>query len=147
MSFRKEYQDARDTSWGIGAWLLCLGTLALVAFLALHVLGVFSSVATAPGRVVGRTLETDNIITKYEWFHDANGTYKARVAQIIAKKRDVSDPTNDQSEKYRLRVELGAMQQSCRDIAQRYNANATKTNQSIFMGRDAPTQLNPSACE
>lgn len=141
--FRREYKDASSTSWGIGAWLLCLGALGTVAWLAIAVIGSI----TAPVRVASRTLGTVNIITKYEWFHDANGNYKARVAQIIAKKRDVADPSNDPAEKYRLRVELGAMQQSCRELSQRYNANAAKINQSIFMGRDAPMQLNPAACE
>jgi hypothetical protein len=146
-NFRREYSEARKEGMGLFAWFIVFAVVGGLALLILHVLGVFGSVATAPGRVVSRTLDTDNIITKYEWFHDANGVYVSRVAQIKAKKRDMTDASNDAAEKYRLRTELGAMQQSCRDLANRYNANATKTNQSIFMGRDAPTALNPSACE
>jgi len=145
--FREEYGEARKTAWGALAWILCFGALAIATLFGLHIFGVFGSVATAPGRVIERTMQPDNIINTYEWFHDANANYKARVAQIAAKKRDVSAPDNDSAERFRLRTELGAMQQSCRDIAQRYNANAMKTNRSIFMGREAPETLNPTACE
>lgn len=49
------------------------------ALIALPVVGglysTFSSVVTAPSRVINKTLQTDNIINNYEWFHDAYGQY------------------------------------------------------------------------
>lgn len=107
----------------------------------------FSSVATAPSRVINKTLETDNIIQSYEWFHDANAQFKARVAQVQQFKGFNADPANDAGERSRIRMEMAAIQQSCRDLANKYNANATKTNKAIFMGRDAPESLSPGACE
>lgn len=105
-----------------------------------------SSVATAPGRVIQRTMETDNIITKYEYFHDAYGAFKSRAAQIRDSKEFLKS-VNDPAEQNRLRIELSAQKQSCREIVNRYNANATKTNVSIFMGREAPAALDPASCE
>ena len=126
---------------------------AIVVLMALAIIGTAGSylftagsVATAPARVASRTLETDNIINNYEWFHDANAQYRSRVAQIADHKKFLKDE-NDKAERQRLRMEMAAMQQSCRDLATRYNANATKTNRSIFMGREAPDSLNLNNCE
>jgi len=118
------------------------------ALIALPVVGglysTFSSVVTAPSRVINKTLQTDNIINNYEWFHDAYGQYRARVSQIAQHKQFMTEA--DKSETSRLRIELGAIQQSCRELAARYNANATKSNRSIFMGQEAPESLSEQQC-
>ena len=118
------------------------------ALIALPVVGglysTFSSVATAPSRVINKTLQTDNIINNYEWFHDAYGQYRARVSQIEQHKRFMSEA--EDSEKSRLRIELAAIQQSCRELSAQYNANATKSNRSIFMGQEAPESLSEQQC-
>jgi len=128
------------------AWVLAgligLGALAV----ALNAVGTFSSVATAPGRVIQRTMQTDNIINNYEWFHQAHAAYQTRVSQIQRHKVFYNSETNA-DEKRRLRIELVGMQQSCRELATTYNARATMTNRSIFMGREAPEELNPQLCE
>jgi len=98
------------------------------------------------GGVMDRTFNADNVIAKYEWFHDAHGQYQARVNQIAASKRMFADE-KDSAERSRLRIELAAQQQSCRDLVTRYNANSTKTNVSIFQGREAPSSLNIQTCE
>lgn len=114
--------------------------------------GIFVlNMATAPMRavsgVVNKTLDPNNVIAKYEWFHDSYGVFKSRVNQIKVSKSDMETSKGDSGEMARLRVELRAQQQSCRALAEQYNANATKTNQSIFMGREAPERLNPALCE
>lgn len=122
---------------------ICIGALGVVASYT----GMFSSVATAPSRVIERTMKTDNIINNYEWFHDANAQYKSRLGQITDFKKQLeSVKDDDRQEKNRLNVDLGATRQSCRDLATRYNANATKSNRSIFMGKEAPESLNMEAC-
>lgn len=119
-------------AWGLGL------------LITLSVIGFIWSVVSAPGRVVTETLGTNNIITSYEFFRDANEQVKARAAQIAAHKK--FDAGGDKMEANRLRIELGAMQQSCRDLVAKYNANASKANKAIFRG-DAPTSLNLSTCE
>jgi hypothetical protein len=96
--------------------------------------------------VIGQTLDPNNVIQKYEWFHDAHAVYRARIPQIQTTKRAMAEETNA-AEKARLRIELNAQQQNCRNIVTQYNSNATKTNQSIFMGREAPPSLEIRACE
>ena len=121
---------------------VCLGIVAGGAFLF--------NMATQPMRttsgVINRTLDPDNVIAKYEWFHDAHGQYQARVNQIASTSKMYTEE-KDPGERSRLRIELAAQRQSCRDLVTRYNANATKTNVSIFQGREAPSSLNINTCE
>jgi hypothetical protein len=124
--------------------LIVLG--GFIIWMALHVLGVIGTAATAPGRVINKTLSTDNIITSYEWFHDSNAQFKSRVAQISSHKYLIKEETNPQ-EKSRLNIDLSAMKQSCRDLAVRYNANSQKMNKSIFKGDSLPETLNIQLCE
>lgn len=141
--YRKEFREVQsEVYWSIPR-------VAGILFVAVMILGAGGwaiSLLSQPGRVVSKTFDADNIITNYEFFHDANNQAKARVGQIKAHKIIIADNT-DASEKTRLRIELAAMQQSCRDLVGKYNANATKVNRSIFMGREAPSSLNPQTCE
>jgi hypothetical protein len=121
---------------------VCLGIVAGGAFL----LNVATQPLRTAGGVINRTFDADNVIAKYEWFHDAHGQYQARVNQIVST-RQMYIEEKDVAERSRLRIELSAQRQSCRDIVTRYNANATKTNVSIFQGREAPSSLNIQTCE
>jgi hypothetical protein len=127
--------------WGL--FVLAAGVLL---FGALHVLGVIGTVATAPGRVLNRTLGTDNIVSSYEWFFDTNAQFDARRSQIKAHSALVK-AEEDSRERSRLNIELGAMQQSCRDMATKYNANSEKMNKSVFKSRGLPESLQLNSCE
>lgn len=127
--------------------IIILGVLSLpIIGFGLSIVSTATTVATAPGRVINRTLETDNIINNYEWFHDANAAYKTRVSQIQDFRSMLKETSNEQ-EKNRIRTDVAAIRQSCRDLATRYNANATKSNRSIFMGRETPETLSMEACD
>lgn len=132
----------RDYYWTLPRAVFALFALVVLVGVVAWVIQILS----APGRVVSRTLDTDNIIARYEFFHDANNQVKARTGQIASHKKIIADNA-DASEKTRLRIELAAIQQSCRDLVARYNANATKVNHAIFKGREAPDNINPSTCE
>ncbi len=106
---------------------------------------VTSPLRTASG-VVERTLDPANVLSTYERFHDTWKAFDARVAQINSTNKLLNSET-DQAERRRFRIEMAAQQQSCRDIAAKYNSDAAKTNRSIFMGKEAPAQLDNSKCE
>lgn len=129
--------------------ILKWGLLGVVGLTIVGVAGSFlmtaGTVATAPGRVVTRTLETGNIINNYEWYYDAYAQYRSRLAQA-SEHAKMMDGVTDASERSRLATELSAIRQSCRDLATRYNANATKTNKAIFKGREAPEELSMEKC-
>lgn len=101
---------------------------------------------TSAENVAKKTLDADNVIHNYEWFHDVDNQVKSRVSQIAAHREILSGET-DGPEKRSLRIELAAMQQSCRDLVAQYNANSTKINRNIFRGRTAPEALDSNICE
>lgn len=127
--------------WGF--FILIAGFLL---YLGGHALGVFGTVATAPGRMVNKTLQTDNIISSYEWFYDVNAQYEARRAQIAGHAKLLAGE-QDKQERARLNMELAAMRQSCRDLATKFNANSVKANKSLFKSHNLPESLPITACE
>ncbi|CCG43370.1 hypothetical protein [Magnetospirillum molischianum] len=128
------------------AGLVGISTFALVAKLALAPLNMAHTAVNSATGVVNKTLDPNNVIVKYEWFHDANAQYQSRLNQIHGHKALIAGET-DKGELQRLRIELAAMQQSCRDLAFRYNANATKTNVGLFQGETLPRLLDATTCE
>lgn len=110
------------------------------------ILGTATSVATAPGRVVQKTLQTDNIISNYEGFFNRKAQYDARLNQAQGHTLLLATE-QDPAEKTRLRIELSAMKQSCRDLATQYNADAAKLNRKLFRDSQLPANLSETACE
>lgn len=143
MNYRSDFRETqREYYWTVPRIAIGL----FVGSVLLGVSGFAVNIAMQPGRIVSKTLDADNVIQNYEWFHDANGNYLARVAQIKQfKSLATSEP--DPQEKSRLRIEMAAIQQSCRDLSRRYNANAGKMNRGIFRERSLPDQLNSGDCE
>lgn len=127
-------------------WGLFILLAGFLLYLGGHALGVFGTVATAPGRVVNKTLETDNIVSSYEWFYDVNAQFDARRGQIAGHTKLIATE-QDKQERSRLNIELAAMRQSCRDLATKYNANSEKANKSLFKSRGLPESLSTTTCE
>jgi len=122
-----------------------IGTL-IVLPVACTAYSVWTSATTAPGRVIGKTLETNNIITNYELFHDEVRNFDARVAQVREYEGLLTAET-DKEERVRLRMEMAAQQQSCRELAADYNANSAKINRKAFKGTSLPPSLDAALCE
>lgn len=130
---------------GVGwLFLIVLGFSALSWGLGL--IGAASKVASTPQRVIERAFDTENVIHKYEWFHDVVTQQVARVSQIAQFKGFLTEEEHG-PEKQRLRMEMAAQQMSCRDLVAKYNANSEKMNVSVFKGWSLPDRLNPSDCE
>lgn len=141
--YRRSYRAAeREAFWTLPriAW----ATLAIA--LVIGAAGLLITAFLAPANVARETLRTHNIINNYEWFHDAAGQFTARTRQV-AERRGWLEAETNVAEKIRLRTELGAISQACRDLVAQYNANATKSNRSLFMGRDVPINLDAGLCQ
>lgn len=139
--------DDGDPKWGnIGCVTLAV---LLIGPAACGIYSTFSattgSVTSAPGRVIRRTLQTDNIIQNYEAFFDRKAAYDARLAQVNEQESYLKSET-DPDEKIRLRTELSAMRMSCREIATSYNADSEKQNRSLFKSRGLPPTLSLEDC-
>lgn len=128
-----------------GAIILGIGVAGVAIKAIMFPVTVANIAMNSATGVVSRTLDSNNVITRYEWFHDANGRYKSRINQIHQSTSDYT--TASPTDKSSIRVDLNAQKQSCRDIVTQYNANSEKTNQSIFKGREAPISLEIQPCE
>lgn len=51
----------------------------------------------------------------------------------------------DRQEVIRLRTDVNAVRQRCTDLAERYNANASKLNKGLFRSWNLPAALDPDA--
>jgi hypothetical protein len=109
-------------------------------------LGVFGKALSAPARVISKTLDTDNILHNYELFFDLNAGYISRTGQIDSYKTLMAGET-DKGEQRKLRIEMVAMQQTCRSLVVKYNANAEKLNRKLFKANSLPEQLQIANCE
>jgi hypothetical protein len=121
---------------------VCFGFL-VASWFVLSTIGVVGTVATTGQRVINKTLDADNVINTYERFHDRWKAFESRKAQI---RSYASIDGETAEERSRLRMEVQAMRQSCRDLAAVYNADSAKTNRSIFRGTEAPATLNMEDC-
>lgn len=128
--------------WTIG---LSVVGLMIVVPIGFSIIGSITSIATAPGRVLQRTMNTDNIIHNYEWFHDTFTAYESRVSQIATSNAMFKEVTAE-AEKTRMRMEIGAQKQTCKTLVARYNSNSEKMNVSIFKGWSLPKDLNMESC-
>lgn len=141
--YRRDFREVQRETF----WTLPRVFVMIFAFLILFGAGGWVvSLLSQPARVISKTFDADNIITSYEYYRDAYGNFQARTAQVRQFK-GMAGAEADQQERNRLRIEMAAIQQSCRDLAQKYNANANKVNKSIFMGTSVPTNLNAGDCE
>jgi hypothetical protein len=134
-------------AYGIGG-LFLIGVLGIVTKLVMFPINTANTVLTAANGVVSKTLNADNIIASYEWFYDVNAQYISRVGQIDAHNIVLKiAATGDTAERSRLQIERSAMQQSCRDLVTKYNANASKMNKAMFKSGELPSSLNINRCE
>lgn len=143
MSYRDDFREGqRGYYWTLPRVVLAATVgIALVGGAAWVV-----NLSSQPAKVLSKTFDADNIIQNYEYFHTAHGNFLARTAQVKQFKQFLSQE-GDNQEKSRLRIEMAAVQQSCRDLARRYNANSTMVNKGIFKGQSAPETLNAEVCE
>lgn len=101
-------------------------------------------VVTAPGRLITDTFQTGNVKGNYEMFYDINAGHERRVADIAGHKAALV--TASGNEKERLTVEMLGMQQTCRDLVTRYNAESSKVNKAVFKSNDLPETLDINSC-
>ena len=129
---------------GIGKGIVYTGLGLLAVGVLIGGITPFLSIMTAPGRVITKTMDTNNIISNYEMFFDLNAGYTRRIADINTHKGAVAAATGD--EKNRLNIELLGMQQTCRDLVVRYNAESRKLNKELFKSNNLPADLDINTC-
>lgn len=134
----------------LGAWVLLaligLSLFGLVAKIMFFPANVAHTAINSANGVVSKTLDSANVLHSYEWFFDVNANTIARVNQIRAHAKLRTEET-DAKERSRLAIDLSAMQQSCRDLVTKYNANSAKANKTMFKSNNLPEVLSIAQCE
>lgn len=121
--------------WQIGALVVFAPTLAI---------GVAS--LNKPAELVNKATDTTQMLANYEWFYEAANNFTARAAQVRSFKSLLTSET-DHAEQSRLRVDLSAVQQSCRELAAKYEAQSGKIHVGYLKSKDLPEILNAKECE
>lgn len=138
-NFKAERQDFRRWwVWGIA--------LLIATVVCLTIFGQVAKVVSTPARVLNKTLDTDNVITQYEFYYDVHEGYLARVGQIREFSGRVAQET-DATERRFLNTELSGQRASCRTLVAKYNANSQKLTTKHFKGWALPHRLVLQTCE
>ena len=141
-------------SWAAG--IIAVAALLFVAAVSFNIAGVGSSILTAPGRVITKTLQTDNIIGNYEYFIDAynNVIPRQKQAYVNAKEAYASFLTllPDDREKWKAVDKAEASRLNSIVLATKniyvatvtdYNSRSKMLNRSVFKDRNLPYELSP----
>jgi len=132
------------------AVLAGLGLLLLVVLASVGRLGC--NAHEQAQRVVEKTIDADNVIYNYEYFKDQ---YRAILAmdQKVQIAKDALDKfekdagprkdwdLRDKEEHSRLVSNVTGTENMKKDMVAQYNANASKVNRNIFMGKDTPQRI------
>jgi hypothetical protein len=109
--------------------------------------------AEQAGVIAERTLNADNVIYNYEWFHQHYTDWQAAGTNADAKERELNNaltiagPASSwnlatQREISQLRVELSGLRAHRVNIANEYNAHTAMANRDLFRSRSLPERLD-----
>lgn len=120
--------------------------LVVLGIILAPTLLVVISLLNKPAALVSKATDTTRMLQNYEWFYEAANNFTTRTAQVRTIREILAQET-DPGEKQRLRVDLGAVQQSCRELAAKYEAQSGKLHVGYLKSRDLPETLNQKDCE
>jgi hypothetical protein len=117
---------------------------ALVALAPTIFVGI--EILNKPAVLVAKATDTTKMLQNYEWFYEASNNFTSRSAQVRQfKTLLVGEP--DRAEQSRLRIDLAAVQQSCRELAAKYEAQTGKIHVGYLKSKSLPESLNEKECE
>jgi len=104
-------------------------------------------------QIVERTINADNVIYNYEWFHQQYQNAQNYQRQIDQKEQRVTEmqrslpqdrtqwTREDRAELFQLQTELSGLRAMRSTVVSDYNAHASMANRSIFLGGSLPPSL------
>lgn len=149
-----DYEDRFQEAPGRTTFRVAL----IVMFIAfgLSAVGWVWHLVTAPavqaGRIIDKTIDADNVIYNYEWFHREYNDLQAMTPKLenaqaeLKGFEDSAGPRTawtfeDKQEHARLSsIMLGLKNQRATIVAD-YNAHASMSNREIFIGRSLPDHV------
>lgn len=107
---------------------------------------IMIGIISKPAALVSKATDTTKMLQNYEWFYEASNNFTARSAQVRQFKSLLASET-EKSEQSRLRIDLAAVQQSCRDLVAKYEAQSGKLHVGYLKSKSLPESLNAKDCE
>tara|TARA_Y100000310_G_scaffold167149_1_gene166915 strand:+ start:1725 stop:2180 length:456 start_codon:yes stop_codon:yes gene_type:complete len=147
--YRKEAQEIIDESvWTFKKVLPKL----IILFVILGIVGFGFKLLSQPGRIIQKTMDADNVIYNYEWFHQAYQDITATELKITNAQNaatlfnenagDRKDWTfEDKNESSRLGSVVLGLQNHREQLVADYNAKSKMINRNIFKGKSLPHTL------
>lgn len=143
---RKPIKTGLSTGLKVG-----LAGMALVSCLSIVgcVIHVVSAPAVQATRIMDKTIDADNVIYNYEWFHREYGDLQAMTPKLVNAKAALADfesstgprtswTFDDKQEHARLVSIVLGLENQRAEIVQTYNARAGMSNRSWLIGKDLP---------
>ena len=104
-------------------------------------------------QVVERTLNADNMIYNYEWFHARYADYQSAQTQLQQKQSELDQFMSTagerttwniatQREESQLRIELSGLRAHVANIANEYNSHVGMANRNLFRTNSLPEHLS-----
>lgn len=135
--------------WGVG-----MVALMTVMGVGLSYCGTASRVATAPGRIIERTVDPERVIQNYEWFRTQYQDIESFTQQIeiqgaarnrfLCEMRDVPRREWSDNDQYRygqIDDRFNGLQAQRRRMIGEYNARTAMLNRNLFRGADVPASI------
>ena len=140
------------TGWSALKWGLVILVVLGILGGAASCVATIGTVATTPGEIIRKTLDSTNVIQNYEWFKQQYRDILANEVQLRNAdaaldnfKASAGDRSTwkfeDRTEFNRLSMVALALQNSRASMIAEYNAKANMQNRSIFMGSDVPAEI------
>lgn len=133
-----------------------VGFLVITGAFLLGGVGCVYNAVTNPAvqaaRIVNKTIDADNVIYNYEWFHRQYGDILAMEPKLVTADAALKSfeasagpradwDFDDKQEHARLASIVLGLQNQRAEMVQRYNAHAEMSNRSIFIGRNLPNHV------
>lgn len=136
--------------------IVMAAALLFVVIVSFNLTGTLGSIISAPGRVIQKTLETDNIINNYEYFIDAYNNTIPRQKQAYQNAKEAYQnflsllPEDrekwkqaDKAEASRLSSIVLATKNIYVSTITEYNSKSRMLNRNVFKDRNLPYEIEP----
>ena len=142
---KQEVRDEISNFW----WLF---RRFIIIAITLSAIGWGIKILSQPSKIIENTVNADNVIYNYEWFHNTYEDIQATDVKIANAekavkqfKTDAGERTNwdfsDKEEYSRLNSVLLGLQNYRVSIVAKYNARSKMVNRKIFKGKTAPEKV------
>lgn len=130
-------------------WSVVIIVVLFIAGLAGEYTKWFGLAVTAQARVQNADLQTDNIISKQNYFFEVNQQYNVSIAAIARYDKQLSTDRAAKASDAVITSDLDGLranQQTCTNIAGDYDGQAQSYNAGQFRSISLPQRLSLEAC-